>query len=129
MKSNKNHERIEQLVSIFKKEKRWLNDDEAYELFGIKNFTTRLKQSRIVISKQDLIILNDNGFFENRSHEKAIILLEFLNSKKRYPKKQEKYKNFNIYAFAEGIKRRGLKSLPIEDYKLISANQYFSKKK
>lgn len=122
-------ERIRILIKIFDEEGKWLTDKEAFSLFNVKNFCTNLKRSRIIVSKEDLLELKNRGFFDNKLHEKAIILLEFLNSHNRYPKKNEIVKGFNIYSFAEGVKNKTLKKLSHEDYNLLTKSPYLIKKR
>lgn len=124
-KKTKNN--VELLVEFYETKGRWPYARESYKEKNIGQFARNVIYNKIKLDNYYYNILLKKDFFTSILHKKVLILLEFLNTHKRYPYSDEIYRDFNIYKFAKSIKNGKLDDkLSKNDKKAIKENIYFN---
>lgn len=120
-------EKLKLLIDFYETKGRWPKAKESYKGVKIGPFACGITYGNIMISDHYFALLSEMEFFTDYFHKKIIILLDFLNTNKRYPYTNEIYRDFNIYQFAYSIKNGKLnKHISDEDKNTLSKNIYFN---
>ncbi len=125
--TEKRKNNVELLIEFHKTKGRWPYSNECYKEINIGNFARNIFYDRIKLNDYYHNMLPKMEFFTSVFHKKVLLLLEFLNTNERYPYTDEFYRDFNIYKFANAIKKGKLDNkLSNNDKKAIKENIYFN---
>jgi hypothetical protein len=127
--AQENHEKVTLLVQFFNKFDRMPKSNEVYENRNLGNLFYKLKASKICISEDDKMLLEELGcYFSLESvKEKLKVVLEFFSQKSRMPYKEEVFKNIEIEKFYRAL-RNDWVTISEEERLLLKANEIPLKK-
>ena len=114
------HNKVLLLVEFYNLYNRVPKMREVYKDVKIGHFLKSIRQGNTKLSSKDATSLTNIGIrinFNNQKdsvHKKTLLLIEFYNLYNHTPKKDEIYKNINLYNFLMSI-RRGNTKLSSED--------------
>ena len=122
-KKEKVHNKVLLLVEFYNKFNRWPKQREKYKNVNIGYFIHNIRAKKILISNDDMILLKNMNFNFNykkkQIHYKVLLVVEFYNKFKRWPKSTEIYKNEFIGCFCRNIRYKRT-SISKSDEKLLS---------
>ena len=125
--TEKTKNNVELLIEFYKTKGRWPYSTECYKEINIGSLARNIFYDRIKLNDYYHNMLSKMEFFTSILHKKVLLLLEFLNTNERYPYSDEFYRDFNIYKFANAIKKGKLDNkLSNNDKKAIKENIYFN---
>ncbi len=105
------NEKIELCKEFYNEYKRLPKRNESYKDFNIGSFITNLKKSQNSYLKEEVENIFNTKIEVTKKlnlkddNEKLELCREFYNEYKRLPKDKEKYKDFNIGNFINGLKQ------------------------
>ena len=116
--------KLHMLIEYFKKYNKWPKSTIIYKGVNIGAFSKNIRNKVIKLSESDTALLQSLNFdfniitLKEKIHNKVLLLVEFYDTFKRWPKAKEKYKNVTIGSFAQRIKKDGT-SISSDDFELL----------
>ncbi len=123
----RHHKKILLLLEFYDIFGRWPKTEDVYKDIKLGMFANNIKFSHTKISDNDRKLLESKGFFNGineKKHNKVLLLLEFFDTFKRWPKQRETYKGTTLGMFANNLKSKGTK-ISDNDRHLLESKEFF----